>query len=181
MTWLNSDGLFVKFAKEEGVVAKGGEPMVDASGLHRYIFTIGYADVLSASTQILGASSGVDAGSLGIMIPKGLRIVEINTKAETAFTSSGTIGSSTLVLGLIREDRSTELDYDGLLTASFVGSVIDAQGEQATITIGSTGAGALIGTTLAYNGYITVSNSAHASHPYTAGKLIVEVRGYFPV
>lgn len=181
MTWLNSDGLFVKFAKEEGISARGGSPEVDDSGLHRFIFTVNYTDMLSASTQILGASSGVDAGSLGIMIPKGLRVTEIETFAETAFTSSGTIGSSTLVLGLIREDRTTELDYDGFTTTSVVGSTFDAAGETNVIRVGSTGAGALIGTTLANNGYITVSNSAHASHPYTAGKLIVQVKGYFPV
>lgn len=182
MTWYNSDGLFVKFGVEEAAVARGGEKQ-RLDGVHEYTFEIDWKDVLSASTAVLG-TVGTAAlprtGSYGVMIPKGLKILEVETIAVSAFTSSGTIGSSTMVIGLIREDFSTELDYDGLTTSSFVGSVFDGLGETVNVRLGTTGAGALIGTTLAYDGIVTVSNSAHASHPYTAGRLRVTVKGIFP-
>lgn len=182
MTWTNSDGLYVKFAKEEGISGRGGAYSTENDGSTIITFTINYTDALSATYTILGAASGVDAGSYGVVIPKGLRIEEVKVLAESAFTSSGTIGSSTFSVGLKKtSDRSTELDHDGLLTASFVGSAIDAAGERSLVTVGSTGAGALIGTTLSENGVIVVANTAHASHPYTAGKAVVTVRGYFPV
>jgi hypothetical protein len=116
-----------------------------------------------------------------VVIPEGLRVEEVEVFTQTAFTSSGTIGSSTFSVGLKkRSDRSTELDHDGLLTASFVGSLIDAVGEKNTVKVGSTGAGALIGTTLTEDGVIVVANTQHGSHPFTAGKAVVRVRGYYP-
>jgi hypothetical protein len=115
------------------------------------------------------------------VLPEGLRIEEVEVFTQTAFTSSGTIGSATFVLGLKqRADRSTELDHDGLLTASFVGSSIDAAGEKTVVRVGSTGAGALIGTTLSQDGVIVIANTQHGSHPYTAGKAVVRIRGYYP-
>ena len=33
---------------------------------------------------------------------------------------------------------------------------------------------------LSEDGVIVVANTAHGSHPYTAGKAIVKVRGYYP-
>lgn len=177
MTWLNSDGLFVKFGKEEATSGRGGQSIREEQ--YEAEFTIDYTDI-NLSTQILGSGSGATAGSLGVMVPKGVRIEELETIVETAFTSSGTIGTSTFVLGLIRVDRSTELDYDGFLTTAYTGGNLDAAGEKVVVRVGSTGAGALIGTTLSNNGMITVSNSQHASHPYTAGRVRVRIRGFVP-
>lgn len=179
MSWTNNDGLYVKFGSEKAAISRGGEHTV-VDGKHVIEFVVNYTDALSATASILGSASGTETGSYGVMVPKGLFIEEIETVAETAFTSSGTIGSATMVLGFIRDDRSTTYDVDGLTTSSFVGSAFDAAGEKTVIRIGSTGVGALVGTTLANDGLIVVANSAHASHPYTAGKLLVRVRGYFP-
>lgn len=180
MSWINNDGLYIKYGTEEAAVARGGEYLEGTTQMNVYEFAVNRADLLSATPTILGDASGTENGSFGVVLPKGLRIQEVEVFTETAFTSSGTIGSSTLVVGFKREDRSTELDHDGLLTSSFVGSAIDAAGETSIVRVGSTGAGALIGTTLANDGIVVVSNSAHASHPYTAGRAIIRVRGYFP-
>lgn len=178
MSWQNNDGLYVKFGSEEGVSAQGGE--YNKSGnQHEYEVVVDYSEALSATAAIIDGGSAL--GPQGVVIPEGLRIEEVEVFTETAFTSSGTIGSSTFVLGLKkRSDRSTELDHDGLLTASFVGGSIDAAGEKTVVRVGSTGAGALIGTTLSEDGVLVIANSAHASHPYTAGKAIVRIRGYYP-
>ncbi len=178
MSWQNSDGLYVKFGPEEGKPALGGETN-SLNSIHTYEFVIDYSEALSATYAIVDGGSAL--GPQGVVIPEGLRVTEVEVFTQTAFTSSGTIGSSTFSVGLKkRSDRSTELDHDGLLTASFVGSAIDAAGETSVVRVGSTGAGALIGTTLAEDGVIVVANTAHASHPYTAGKAVVKVRGFYP-
>lgn len=179
MSWMNSDGLYTKFGSEEGHIARGGEVATNGD-MHTFEFVVQYTDALSASAQILGEASGTLTGPFGVMIPKGFFVEEVETIAETAFTSSGTIGTSTMVMGLIREDRSTAYTANGLTTTSFAGGSFDAAGEKTVLRVGSTGAGAFIGTALANDGLVVVANSQHASHPYTAGKLVVRVRGYFP-
>lgn len=171
MTWTNVDGLVVKFGKERGDESRGGE--INSIGRHVIEFTIDYRDALSATDAVLGSSTiNGGPGTFGVVVPKGARIEALETVVSTPFTSSGTIGSSTLLIGTKKaSDLSTQLDHDGFTTASFVGGVLDAAGERVYVTIGTTGAGAQIGTTLAEAGVISVSNSAHASHPYTAGVL----------
>jgi len=178
MSWLNTDGLYIKYGTEETAVSRGGE--VEFDGSHQYHFYVDYTDALSTTNTIVGTASGTEIGSQGPFLPKGLRITQVAVFTETAFTSSGTIGTSTFVLGLIREDRTTELDFDGLTTTSFVGSVIDTQGETTDVRVGTTGAGALIGTTLANDGLLCVANSQHASHPFTAGRARIVISGYYP-
>ena len=74
-------------------------------------------------------------------------------------------------------DFSTEGDHDGFFTTSVVGSTIDAAGERVYYTRATTGAGAFFATAPTDNGVICVRNSAHASHPYTAG--VLKVRIYY--
>lgn len=173
--WVNDDGLAVKFDRDKAAKPAGGA--ISKSDKHLIEFEIDYAEVLTATPTILDP----DAGSYGVMVPEGLRIEAVEIIAETAFTSSGTIGSSTLLIGLKKwSDRTTELDHDGFTTALFVAGVLDAAGERTYVVPGVTGAGALIGTTISENGIIVVSNSAHATHPYTAGKALVRIFGYYP-
>lgn len=180
MSWTNNDGLYIKYGAEEVAVARGGEYSEGRAGDSVHEFYINYTDALTATPTILG-DLGTETGSFGVMLPKGFRIREVEVFTLQAFTSSGTIGSASLVLGLKREDRSTELDHDGLTTSSFVGSAFDATGETTTVRIGVTGVGALVGTTLANDGLIVVSNAGHASHPFTAGRAVVRVRGFYPL
>ncbi len=179
-TWLNSDGLYVKIGSDEGDINLGGE--LKTFGNERIIqAAVRYTDALSATYSIVGSAVAANNGSYGIAIPKGFRIKAIEIITKTAFTSSGTIGTSTFSLGLKQAaDRSTEIDHDGFTTTSFVGSALDAAGERSYVTIGSTGAGALIGTTIAANGVLVVANTQHASHPFTAGEAQVNIIGYDP-
>lgn len=177
--WINSDGLAVKLGADEGDPAKGGDVRT-SNDIHVTQFDISYTDALSATYAVLGSASTSTDGAYGVMIPKNARIKAIEVLVTAAFTSSGTIGSSTLGLGFKKQsDFSTELDHDGLLTASFVGGRLDAVGERTYVEIGSTGAGALIGTSLSENGVICLANTAHASHPYTAGSARIRVEWFF--
>lgn len=180
-TWMNSDGLFVKFGGAEGDRVKGGH-LSPVGDLYSVAFDIDYTDALSATSAILGSAAATTDGSFGIELGEGARIKGIETIVTTAFTSSGTIGSATLELGLKKSsDRSTELDHDGFLTTSATGTVLGLAtvGSRVYTTIGSTGVGALVGTSLSENGVITLRNSAHGSHPFTAGKLRVRIEYFF--
>lgn len=181
MSWMNTDGLYVKFGNEEAAPAHGGF-LNNIDGAHEISFYVDYTDVLSATYTVLGAASGTTTGEFGVIVPKNFYIEYVQVFTQTAFTSSGTIGTSTFSLGTKRAtDRSTEIDHDGLLTTSFTGGSIDAAGERNTVAVGSTGAGALIGINASslYDGVIVVANTQHASHPFTAGKAIVRIRGHW--
>lgn len=174
---VNADGLFVRYGASEAVSTKGGSKPLK-SGNHEVEFDLSYADLLSATNSIPSSSD-----VFGVVIPKGARVEEVETVVTTAFTSSGTIGSATFVLGLKKSsDRTTELDHDGLLTSSATGTALGLAtvGSKTTVKVGGTGAGALVGATTSENGVIVVANSAHASHPYTAGALKVRVRFFYP-
>lgn len=177
MAWVNSDGLIVKFDKELGAVSNAGE--YHTQGANRVSeFVIDYKDMLTATPTTLGDLAGSPwYGSLGATLPQGARIEEIEVVVETAFTSSGTIGSATFVLGLKDLDRSTEEDNDGFTAAAATGTVLGLAtvGTKTVIRKGSTGAGALVGANTPDAGYLCVSNSAHASHPYTAGRAVVRI------
>lgn len=176
-TWTNSDGLYIRYGLDEGEAAVGGQYNTNGS-LHEVEVVLPYTDFDSATPSLPHSTD-----SFGTMLPKGARIEEIETVVETAFTSSGTIGSSTFSVGLKKaSDRSTELDHDGLTTASATGTALGLAtvGTKTIVKVGSTGAGALLGTTLAENGVLVFANTAHASHPHTAGKVRVRIRYFFP-
>ena len=176
--WMNNDGLYVKFGSDEADLVKGGHYHTDSN--HICEFDILYTDLLSATAAVLGSALATGDGSFGIAFPDGAVTEEIELLVVEAFTSSGTIGSATLELGLKKaSDRSTALDADAFTTTSFVAGVIDAVGEKTVIRVGSTGAGSSIGVATTENGVIAVRNSAHATHPYTAGKVRVRIKYNF--
>jgi hypothetical protein len=177
MVWTNDDGLRVKFGREEAMKNPSGT-IQSYDNATRIEFKVKKEDVQSATKSVLNSVTA--AGAQGVVLPKGLFIQSVDVIVTEAFTSSGTIGSSTLQIGLIKaSDYSTDYDADGITTTSFVGSVLDAAGETTTIKIGATGCGSAIGTTLTEDVVVSVLNSQHASHPFTDGTAKVVVNGYF--
>jgi hypothetical protein len=181
MGWVNSDNLYVKFGREEAAVARGGEFGTADQGRHVIEFKINARDVQSATDSILGSLATIAApttGSYGVVVPEGFIPEFLEVTTAIAFTSTGTIGTSTMLIGTIKaSDRVTELDFNGLATASFVGSVFDATAEGPTIIkVGTTGAGDDYGVAFAETGLISVSNSQHASHPYVTTDPCGELR-----
>lgn len=162
MAWTNSDGLIVKFGTEEATVGTAGQ--------YR---TNGPLRMVELTCTLTGLGTAAAVQDQHCVIPSGSRIDKVEVVAETAATSGG---SAALNVGLIRLDRSTELDYDGFV-AAMPKTAIDAAGEYNTLTPGSTSAGALIGTTLAYAGVLTADYDTAA---FTAGKVKVRVFYYVP-
>lgn len=166
MPWLNNDGLYVKTAGEEGQVAKGGT--------YRSIGPLQITEVkldLTVDATATSAIVGTALGQGGVFIPDGSFIERVEVVAEIAATSGG---SATLDVGIVRRDRTTAVDIDGLVAALAL-TAIDTAGEYANLVKGSTGAGALIGTSITNGGYI-VANRNVAN--FTAGKITVRVYWY---
>ena len=154
MAWYNDDGLYVKFGTEEATVADVGN--YNVSGPENMI------ELKIPDLTALGTSAAIQDS--GLVVPKNAFIQKCEIIVDTAATSGG---SAALNVGLIRTDRSTELDYDGFVAAGAV-ATFAAAGNIVEYTQGSTGHGALIGTTLAYNGYLTADYDTAA---FTAGAL----------
>ena len=177
MSWMNSDGLFVKFGREEADTAAGGAYNVDGA-LKEIEVDIPYTELLSATAAIVGSVG--NPGARGVQLPKGALIEEVEIVVTTAFTSSGTIGSATLVMGTVEAgDRSTAADVDGLTTSSATGTALGlaTAGTKTVLRQGSTGHGADVGgDALTENQILVAANSAHASHPFTAGEVKVRIR-----
>lgn len=161
-TWTNNDGLIIRLGVTEAEVSRGGE--VQSFGPDRtWEFVVDLAN--------LGSASALLEDTHNFLLPSGLTISEVEIVTETAGTSGG---SATLNLGLIRQDQSTTYDADGLVAALALTSY-DAAGETTVLRVGSTGAGALIGTTLANTGYLVADYDTAA---FTAGRIRVRVKGY---
>ena len=137
MSWLNSDGLYIKFGQEEGVSTKGGTYGDVEAGQHVVEFTIDLTALTTSAETILSDTT---------LIPKGYQLTKVELVNTVAATSGG---SATLDVGFIRaSDRSTAVDADGAIAAAAL-STFNTKGETVTYTVGSTGAGALIAATAA--------------------------------
>lgn len=157
-TWMNNDGLYIKYGPDEATAGKAGQ------------FADGVAGQLVIEANITLTSLGTSAAIVddNVFVPAGYMVTRVQLQTTTAATSGG---SATLNIGLIRRDRSTELDYDGLIAAAAL-ATFNAVGEVVEVnTAGQTGVGALVGTVLANSGYITADYDTAA---FTAG--VVKVR-----
>lgn len=109
-----------------------------------------------------------------VYIPKGAFIEEV----EILTTTSAATGVA-IDVGLQRADRSTEIDYDGLVQAEVTADM--TAGTKIIwrlANVGASAGGALIGTALANNGYITASRTT--STAFTAGVVHLTVRFFIP-
>jgi hypothetical protein len=156
-TWTNADGLRIAFGADEAVTGKAGEYK-----------TYGAERVVEVSIALTGLGTSAAIQDQHVTVPAGAFITKVELVNLVAATSGG---SAALNVGLQRLDRSTELDYDGFIAAGAL-ATFNAAGETVTYTEGSTGHGALIGTELAYPGYITADYDTEA---FTAGTVRVRI------
>lgn len=161
MAYNDPFGVYTKYGTERAQVGKGGE--YRNNGLLREI------EVKIDLTKLTEAETILDDN---IYFPAGMRIAEVNVIAHTAAATGAAID-----LGLIRTDRTTEIDYDGLL-AAFPTASMNAAGETNAIVDNTTYDGALIGTTTAFVGHLTCSRTTATA--FTAGVIYVRIRYYAP-
>lgn len=161
MAWYNSDGLYVKFGTELGDPASAGEYKTD--GPLRFI------EVEIPALTAIGAIATPTILDDVTVVPAGAFIEKVEVVVDTAADSAA--DNATLSVGLIRTDRTTELDYDGFVTAG-AQATIDAIGDVVEYIQGGTAHGALIGTALGFNGLLV---AGYGTAAYTAGAIRVRV------
>lgn len=161
-TWLNSDGLYIKFGQTEATRTNGGS-YEDRHYGSVQIFEIEFD--LTGITATAGATILAD----NVVIPKNAQIEFAELLMEVAATSGG---SAALNVGLCRLDRSTEIDFDGIIAAGAL-ATHNAIGSKVVYTKGSTAAGALIGQSVGSNPGLVVADYDTAA--YTAGRGVLRI------
>ena len=147
--YVNNDGLSWRFGPGQADSKDSGHFRTNGS-TQEVELEFDYTDLTASANTIL---------SHGQRLPKGARIESAEIFVTTAFA-----GGTTVDVGLIKSDFTTELDYNGF----------DAAVATAALTAGAsiTGDGALIGTVLSENGVFTVG----AAGTYTAGAAKVRIK-----
>lgn len=159
-SWMNNDGLYIQYGTTKSTPNVAGE----------YVTTGALREVeMKIDLTALGTSPVIISDTT--IFPKSCRIEEVEVVTHTAATSTG---AAVLNIGFQALDRSTEVDYDGLVAALALTS-IDLAGEKTVIRVGSTSAGALLGTALSNPAYLTAD---YDTDNYDTGVIYVRVRFY---
>lgn len=150
-TWTNADGLYIKYGEDESKHALGGQ-VNEFGGVHTLEFTINASDFAAVGTNTILSD--------GLVIPSNAFIISTNFYVETAFTGA----TATVDFGLVRKNRTTEIDFDGFDAAIAVASL--------TAKASIAGDGALIGTRLSQPALVTARNN---TADLTAGKGVLTI------
>jgi len=161
-TWTNSDGLVVQFGLDKTKRNLSGSP-APAGEYKTLIAEIDY----SRLPTVAAGRTGLDISNR-TYLPAGALLVSATLKTVTAFDSTSDDG--TLTIGLQKENGDV-IDEDGI-DATIAQTAIDAVGETVTCD------GALIGTLLVYDSYLTTTVATHA---FTAGKAQLVIKYFVPV
>lgn len=171
-TWMNSDGLYVKFGATEGVSRTQGGWVCQYGPIASYF--------LSLDLTSLDANENIQNDVL--IIPKDSLILSVETYAIV-----GAATGTAIDVGLIATTRVTttdlnasvaDADPNGLLAAFEDGDMAAAGEYRAfyetdTFPASTTGSGALIGQILTVPTLITASRTDGTA--FTAGKLLLRV------
>lgn len=157
MGWLNNDGLYVKFGTEEGNVGILGEYRTNAA--QRQTEIILDLTTLASTDTILDFTT---------FLPKDAFIEKVDIETKVSATSGG---SATLSVGLYKSDTTTAISATGLVSALALATIGNA-GTLTTLTLGSTGAGAKIGSTPGFPAYFSAKYGTAA---FTAGVVAIRV------
>jgi hypothetical protein len=156
--WFNPDGLFVKFGTDKTVPNVGGE--YRTTGKYREI----EVEIdLTTLTQVEVVQSDQ------VNVPTTYELAQVEIWVETAAVTGTAID-----VGLVRMDRTTEVDFDGIL-AAFVTATM-TNGNYVKLVKGGTQAGALVGSgsqATAFPAYITASRTDATA--FTAGKVHIKL------
>lgn len=158
MSWMNNDGLFIEYGTEKAVANTGGEYRFDGP---RHCIEV------DIDLTKLTVTNGGTILSDTTFFPKNARIEEVDVLVLTAATGS----TAVLNVGLVKTDRTTEIDFNGFV-AALPQTSLSAAGDMVKLNVGSTDAGALIGTVTTNSGYLTADYDTAA---FTAGKVRVRI------
>lgn len=171
-TWMNSDGLYVKFGATEGVSRSQGGWVCQYGPISSYLLNLD----LTSLTETESIQNDV------LIIPKDSIILSVEV-----YTVAAAATGTAIDVGLIATTRVTTTDLNGSITdadpngllAAFPTAEMSEIGEyskfwtQTAIPAAATGTGALIGTILTVPTLITASRTD--STAFTAGRLLLRV------
>lgn len=157
MGWYNNDGLYVKFGQEEGTVGILGE--VRTSAVNRELVVTLDLTTLASTDTILDYTT---------YLPSDAFIEEVTVESLVSATSGG---SATLSVGLYKSDTTTAISATGLVSALALATIGNA-GTRNILTLGSTGAGAKIGST---PGFPALISAKYGTAAFTAGKVSIRI------
>lgn len=163
---INADGLFIPYGTSEVTVNRGGEYNV-GGGLH-------WTEVMCKLSTL--TTSGQTILSDNLTIPNGAFIEAIEVIVTKEPTDAS--GTANLDLGLVDQDRSTEIDFNGFLAAADAFNAGTDLGSKTVFNLGTTEAGALVGTKITNTGLI-VANADTAV--FTAGEVMIRIRWFVPL
>lgn len=161
-TYIDNTGLLQYFGKAQSTSNRWGEENIP--GTNKRV-TQGSIDLTSLATLASGNQTIV---ADNVFIPKGALIEEI----KVTVTKETTGVNANLNLGLVKEDRSTEYDFDGLLAAADAFNAGTDLGTVTTYNVGTTEAGAKLGTVLTEACLLT---AAPETADFTAGVINVRI------
>lgn len=163
-SWMNADGLLVKFNGSAGTATAGGEY---ASEGDRSIIELDL-DLTTLTTTSNGTQIPFD----NLVLPKSAWIEEVEIIATVAATSAGS--GATLNMGLTRMDRTTQIGTVAVLNA-IVQANHDATNEtNHYTTIGAGSLGTSCGAATTNPAYLSIWAGVEV---YTAG--FVHIKIYF--
>lgn len=151
-SWLNNDGLYLVFGTDKATANTGGE-----------FRTTGKFREVDIEIDLTTLTETETVQSDTVFIPTGMELAQIQIWTETAAATGTAID-----VGLVRMDRTTEVDFNGIL-AAFVTATM-TNGNLTTLVKGGTQAGALVGSgseATANPAYITASRTDATA--FTAG------------
>lgn len=161
MAQLDNTGLYQKYGLEQVVPQQAGEFRTPTD---QRVIQVKLPDM-----TLVPSSAAIIPGTDNVNFPAGFRLEEVEVICDTTVTGS----SSTLNIGLQRTDRSTEIDYDGILKVAPLADYNSA-GEKKVYNVGVTGIGDLVGVTSGSNpGYLTYHYGTAA---FTAGALTLRIK-----
>lgn len=164
--WLNADGLLVKTGTDEARVTRAGQYCTMDAGRHVVTVAVDLSVLTTTDNTILADN---------VTIPNGAFIEQVDVLVTEEPTTSG---APNLNLGLVDQDRSTEIDFNGLLAAADAFETGTDLGTLVTYVKGTTEAGALIGTVLTNTGLITAGADTAV---WTDGTLLVKIYYHMPL
>lgn len=156
MVYVNDDGLHIRFGNEQGAKALAGAP--NTAGTEKELVV----DLDFSRMPAFGDASTFINGTPAAPIPAGALLRSATIILTTIFTSGG---APTLTLGMSQND-ATVIDADGI-DATIALADLDAIGTEVACD------GALVGTILAENSYVTI-DVATADYTAGRGKLVIK-------
>lgn len=161
-TWMNKDGLNLKYGPAKAEPAKAGDYKID--GATREIeLTLELKD-LTTTAKIIDDNT---------FFPKGTFIESVTVQTEKS-----SAGGTSLSVGLMGTDRTNTISDTAFLSAAPIADHTTA-GQKKEYVVGVTGVGGYVGSTSASVGYI----SAKVAGTYTDGivKVRIRYRGLSPI